>query len=311
VDRKIVIILSVIESEGLFVEVAKQMKRFNGNISSFEASFEKTPEVFESVGMDASVDVSFGVVDDLMHIFSVKPFIGQKSIGIQSRSFFHVVADFFLKQGFPSIDDNLGSDLSAALQNSHDCGFIPAACSADSPRPFRRVHVAGFAADESFIHFHFNPAPAEFPERSCVHGEADSVEHVPSGLLGDAKSAVDFVAADAVLAVCDHPNGGKPLVQTERGILEDGSDLDGKLTMRMDAFALPFPLIGKESNIGSSACGAGNAFRPTASYHVFPAVVRIGKVDDCFSKCSKFIFVFHVYNVTILSMICQVYYCPC
>ena len=69
--------------------------------------------------------------------------------------------------------------------------------------------------------------------------EADAMIHEPSSLLGNAKSAVHLIAADAVLAVGDHPNCSKPLPEIDWAILEYRSDLGGELAARVLLFALP------------------------------------------------------------------------
>src|SRR5690606_33750702 len=61
------------------------------------------------------------------------------------------------------------------------------------------VHVAGLTADERLVQLDF---AAEFPAAAVVlHGKADALEHEPCGLLCDADSTGDLVAADAVLAI--------------------------------------------------------------------------------------------------------------
>src|SRR5712691_2909854 len=63
------------------------------------------------------------------------------------------------------------------------------------------------------------------------------MQHEPCGLLSDAEITRDFVAADAVLAVDEHPHRGQPLVETDRAVLENAADLDGELFLA--ASALP------------------------------------------------------------------------
>ena len=47
----------------------------------------------------------------------------------------------------------------------------------------------------------------------------------PGALLRDAEVPRHLIGTDAVLAISNHPNSGKPFVQAERAILEDRSDL--------------------------------------------------------------------------------------
>jgi len=101
------------------------------------------------------------------------------------------------------------------------------------------VHVPGLAADEGFIHFDFGSRPAKFHERAFLQGQPDSLEHEPRGFLRDAEAPVNLVGTDAVLAVHQHPDGRKPLVQAERRVLEDSAGLERKLLLRVPFVALP------------------------------------------------------------------------
>ena len=76
------------------------------------------------------------------------------------------------------------------------------------------------------------PGPPSLSEGDALHGKPDAVQHEPCGLLSDSQSAADFVGADSVLAVGKHPSSSKPLVQGDRAILENGSDLDRELALR-------------------------------------------------------------------------------
>ena len=76
-------------------------------------------------------------------------------------------------------------------------------------------------------------------EAPGLHGEPDAVQHEPCRLLRDAERAAEFVGADPVLAVGDEPDGGEPLVEAERRVLEDRPDLDGVLLLA--GLALPEP----------------------------------------------------------------------
>jgi hypothetical protein len=80
------------------------------------------------------------------------------------------------------------------------------------------VHVADLAADERFVSLDL---AVHLVERLGVNGHPQTVQHEPRGFLGDAQIAGQFVAADAVLAVDEHPHGGQPLREGNRGILED------------------------------------------------------------------------------------------
>jgi hypothetical protein len=147
------------------------------------------------------------------------------------------------------------------------------------------VHVSGESANESLIHFDGLSASPEFHEGAALHGKPDAVHHEPSRLLSDADSAGHFVGTDSVLAIGDHPNGGKPFVEGDWGILENGSHLRGELPLAVDALALPLALIGEESGIGAATGRAHDSAGPSQSDHVVKTILGIGEEYDCLLKC--------------------------
>lgn len=144
------------------------------------------------------------------------------------------------------------------------------------------VHVASFPADESLIYFDFGtkmPA-SQLHSGSGLHGEPDSMEHEPCGLLSDSESASYFVGANAIFAVGDHPHCDKPLVERKRRILKDSPDLCRELPFGMLALALPYPASGKEANVFALAGGAFDTVGPAARNDELDAVIGIGEVND-------------------------------
>ena len=105
------------------------------------------------------------------------------------------------------------------------------------------VHVLRFAADESLIYFDSAATFAaisnlgldnESAIRECL---AKPMQHEPSRLLGYTQVAAKFIRTDTVLAVRQKPQSGEPLLQRNRGILEDGPNLDGMLVCRSPGIA--------------------------------------------------------------------------
>jgi hypothetical protein len=155
------------------------------------------------------------------------------------------------------------------------------AADAQSLRTLAGVHVLYLAACERVIHFYRTAFVAtDLRERSVLHSFADTVKHEPCRLLRNTDRAVEFVAGDAVLAVANHPNCRHPLVQPNRGILKDGSDLDCELLLA--AIAEPeFPRLHKRIAF-RTATGAGNLLiRPAQELRVVKSAVRVGEVSDC------------------------------
>ena len=187
---------------------------------------------------------------------------------------------------FLAIFNNGCADLAAALQNPHDGGLVFHPCSGDSALPLRNVHVSRLSTDEGLVYFNLS---SKLDERFGLHSLADSVEHEPCRLLGDVQIAGDFIGTDTVLAVSNHPHRSKPLVQPERRILKDSSDLYGELAPWMFVFALPESAWGNEVKIGASTRRTGYTGRPATSNDILKAVVGIGKVNDCFLQGLRFL----------------------
>ena len=60
--------LPVVIAESLLIEVTEKMKRFDANIGSVDAALQEAPEVLKAIGVDVTIDVFDGVIDDLMGI---------------------------------------------------------------------------------------------------------------------------------------------------------------------------------------------------------------------------------------------------
>lgn len=69
-----------------------------------------------------------------------------------------------------------------------------------------------------------------------VHRVPDALEHEPSGLLSDAETAPDFIAADAVLAVGQHPHRREPFVESNGRVFKDRTHFNRELLLAIQAF---------------------------------------------------------------------------
>src|SRR5439155_26047610 len=115
--------------------------------------------------------------------------------------------------------------------------------------------------DKSLIYFDFAAVAAQLAsEEFILQGQTDAMQHEPSGFLGHSQIAGNFVATDSVLAVGEHPRSSEPLVQSNRRILKDGSDLDGELALCMMAAALPQATVWIELYLLRVARQADHAF---------------------------------------------------
>lgn len=298
--------------EHLFVEIPEQVEWFDTDIGAFQLTLKETPEVFESVGVNLSVNVSLRMVDNLvLESLSLESLIGHERIGVDRAPCFDVSADVGLQRVLLAIANYSGADLSATLQHSHDSGFVFGASFSNPALVFVGVHESGSTANESFVYFDFAPRPTHFKKGTILHGETNPMEHEPCGLLSDAKSAANLVRANTVFAVRNHPNSDEPLVERERGILKNSSHFAGELLASVFPFAFPHPASRDESNIIAATSGAFDAIRPTARHDEVEAVVRVGEVNDGLLECS---WLFHgvpqCSNRSRNAILSQVYYCP-
>src|SRR5215831_10551307 len=111
------------------------------------------------------------------------------------------------------------------------------------------------------------------------------MQHEPSRLLSDTQSAMQFVAANTVLAGHDEPYGGKPFLQRNRGIFKHCADLKRELLLGMLSVAAVQACFLKVGNFLRAAVRAAHfAIKPANGNHELPAVVVIAEELDGFLK---------------------------
>ena len=110
------------------------------------------------------------------------------------------------------------------------------------------------------------------------------MKHKPRGFLRDADFAHNFIGADAVLTVGNHPDSGKPLIEADRRVFKDGPNLDAEFLLRVLCMALPQPRIFEERNLVRSTMRTGYAIRPAKLGHESEANVGVGEVADSLNK---------------------------
>lgn len=104
------------------------------------------------------------------------------------------------------------------------------------------------------------------------------MKHEPSGFLSDANSAVKLVRANAVLAVGEHPDRHKPVLERQGRVLENRPDANRELLLA--AFALPQLARGDERVFRRLAEGAKDGIGPAQFNGKAEGVVLIGKELD-------------------------------
>jgi len=311
--KTIVSQLPKVVSEYLFVQIAEQVEWLNRNVGALELAFEQAPEVFESVGVNLPVNVRLRVVYDLM-LESLVPesLIGHKRIGVNRASRLDVSANGGLEQVLLTVAYDGGPDFATTLQDAHDSHFVLSASLSNPALSFIGVHETGRATDEGFVYFDFFTIAAKLDGRAGLHRKTNPVEHEPCGLLGDAKSAANFVGTYAVLAVGNHPNSDKPFIERQCRILKDSPYLSRELPFGVEALALPLPLILEEYGILAATGRAHHdAVGPAQPDHKVKAVIGVREVDDCLLEGSGLFHVSHLNQLSHTVLICQVYYHPC
>jgi len=196
-----------------------------------------------------------------------------------------VFLHFGLKRLLLAIGTYDGPDLAAPLGDSHNGGLILAAGASDAALALFDVHVPRLAADEGFIRFHF---AGEQVGTAVCQSEAEAMRHEPCGLLGHPQIAGKLARTAAVLAIHQEPQGGKPLVQAESRVFENGSCLQGELGTGMATVALPHPVFSEKGHLRGATVGALNhAIGPAHLNHDLLAVLEIAEVDDGFLESLK------------------------
>src|SRR5215469_12686145 len=69
-------VAAIVVTERLFINVAKQMKRFDRNVSPMKTALQKRPEIFHAVRMNQSVHILLSVIDYLMRVLALQTIVG-------------------------------------------------------------------------------------------------------------------------------------------------------------------------------------------------------------------------------------------
>jgi hypothetical protein len=122
-----------------------------------------------------------------------------------------------------------------------------------------------FLADESFIDLNDISVAAKRHKLAAAHCLAQPMRHEPSGSICNAESAMDLVAAHALLAGAKHVRRLKPQIKLHMAALENGSHRCGELALAMAATlqAHASRFAADDSNsIQATAARADGAIRP-------------------------------------------------
>ena len=252
-------------------------------IGTVDSTLQEAPTVLAVVRVDLPIDIGFGMVDNLMREVLFQAFIGLQCIAVHGRTDFYMLPYQSLQFRLAACANDLGMDLATTLENRRYDSLAFRAGTCDSLGALVGVHVTRLSADECFVHFDFSTKLAA--EVLALHGEPDSMQHEPCGLLRDLDGAVKFPGGDAVAVAGNHPHGRKPLIQAKWGVFKDGPELDGELSLRMPGLALEHPAGCDETDVLRSASGAyRDAICPAVGSEVANAVVGILEIYDRFQK---------------------------
>ncbi len=74
----------------LLIQIAEQVERFHAHVGSLQPALQGTPEILESVGMNAAMHVTFSMVNDFTHeILVLQSFIGHERVSEDRASGFY------------------------------------------------------------------------------------------------------------------------------------------------------------------------------------------------------------------------------
>ena len=88
--------LAGVESVSLLIQVTEQMIRLDLDIGPAQRTLQEAPEILHAVGVDQAVNVSLGVVDDLVLVGLVESLVAAKLIRVDGRTGLDVLADVAL-----------------------------------------------------------------------------------------------------------------------------------------------------------------------------------------------------------------------
>jgi len=282
IANEMIFLGAIVVPENLLIQVSEQVKRLDADIGSLQTALDQTPEIFHTVGVNLSVNVFLGMVNDLvLETLLLESHVGHERIGIDRAARLDVSANIGLQKMFLAIANNSGANLTTAFKDALNSSLVFGSSMSNPKLALIGVHISGKATDESFIHLYFFPASAKLDELLLMQGEANAVHHEPCGLLSDSQGAGYFIRTDSILGIHDEPNGNHPLVHAESGILKDSAHLDGKLLLA--AFAEPLAARRDKRMLRPFAAWASDfAIRPAQLYGVIKGALGVREKRNCF-----------------------------
>src|SRR5207244_114474 len=180
------------------------------------------------------------MVHELMIVFRFQIVVTSELVSHNRRAALNEVSHGSMYGGILAISDDSRFDLSAALKCADNYSLAVSTLHSNSvaeTAAFALVHVSRFAADVSLINLNRPVRTTKFAASLVLQSEPNAMQHEPRRLLGYSDSPRDLVRANTVSAIGDHPHDHKPLLQRNRRVLKNGSDLRGELAFCVSALA--------------------------------------------------------------------------
>ena len=98
-ESPLICVLPFIEAESLFVQVAEKVEGFDADIRSLDRPLQETPEVFQSVRVNAVFHIALGMVNDLVREIFRETRVRAQGVRVDFRSLQDILADVPLQFG--------------------------------------------------------------------------------------------------------------------------------------------------------------------------------------------------------------------
>lgn len=274
---------AVVVTELVLRQIAVQVLLAAVLVHALHAALEDAEVALDGVRVDIAAHVFTGLVGGEVVAREVLADAGVVAgfVGVERGFLGNVLAD----------DRHQGGNLE--IVNDH--AFGAASGAVNEGQHLHLVVVSGLlfharlATDEGLIDLDHAATSAEARKRIVAHRFADAVRHEPRGLEGDTKSAVELVAADALLAGTHQIDRLQPEVHRNVAGFKNGADLDGEgLAARValvgaDAGGLAAQLA---SALTFAAVRADTTVRPDARFDIgvssfFVVELRAGQNGHC------------------------------
>src|ERR1017187_1175454 len=221
--------MPIVEPEGHFVEVSREMLRRDFMPRSNDAALEQAKRGLDAVRGNVSVNVDLrAMVDRLVSCWADSRFPHSARIGspVIRHNHVHVTADV--------LADVLRQRPRLRILSMEEPEFPAALLDADNWNLFAltvrdapcAVRIPLTTADPSFVHFN---CAIQRLRVDFFHCGPDAMAQIPRGFVASADHALDLVRRDAFAGLAHEVGGSEPSRQGELSILEDGSGQNGEL----------------------------------------------------------------------------------